>query len=194
MIVCLWLSMGRMETNCNLKQCSLCTDAPLPLRKNRGERADFFKSSRQAPVLLKNDKNRSCFVFLLIQSIDTFLQSSEYAKEIVELTKTACKQAFLFPPHPLTPGGSGRACSQVIHDIAPCTVRVYPKAYLYLTSSSGTLRSDDGNGNATKALGLIGQLHDDVILLQLPESFSLLFSCANQNYCSLILSGIDKFK
>ena len=28
-------------------------------------------------------------------------------------------------------------------------------------------------------LGLIGQLHDDVILLQLPESFSLLFSCAN---------------
>ena len=28
------------------------------------------------------------------------------------------------------------------------------------------------------ALG-IGQLHDDVILLQLPESSSLLFSCAN---------------
>ena len=28
-------------------------------------------------------------------------------------------------------------------------------------------------------LGTIGQLHDDVILLQLPESFSLLFSCAN---------------
>ena len=26
---------------------------------------------------------------------------------------------------------------------------------------------------------LIGQLHDDVILLQLPESLSLLFSCAN---------------
>ena len=25
----------------------------------------------------------------------------------------------------------------------------------------------------------IGQLHDDIILLQLPESFSLLFSCAN---------------
>ena len=25
----------------------------------------------------------------------------------------------------------------------------------------------------------IGQLHDDVILLQLPESLSLLFSCAN---------------
>ena len=25
----------------------------------------------------------------------------------------------------------------------------------------------------------IGQLHDDVILLQLPESFSLLFHCAN---------------
>ena len=28
-------------------------------------------------------------------------------------------------------------------------------------------------------LQLIGQLHDDVILLQLPESLSLLFSCAN---------------
>ena len=28
-------------------------------------------------------------------------------------------------------------------------------------------------------LALIGQLHDDVILLQLPESSSLLFSCAN---------------
>ena len=25
----------------------------------------------------------------------------------------------------------------------------------------------------------IGQLHDDVILLQLPESLSVLFSCAN---------------
>ena len=25
----------------------------------------------------------------------------------------------------------------------------------------------------------IGQLHDDVILLQLPESLSLLFACAN---------------
>ena len=28
-------------------------------------------------------------------------------------------------------------------------------------------------------ISLIGQLHDDVILLQLPESLSLLFSCAN---------------
>ena len=41
---------------------------------------------------------------------------------------------------------------------------------------------------------LIGQLHDDVILLQLQESLSLLFSCANWGYFSLILSGIDKFK
>ena len=53
---------------------------PLPVRKNRGERANFFKSIRRAPVLLKNDKTRSCFVFLLIQSFDTFLQSSEYEK------------------------------------------------------------------------------------------------------------------
>ena len=41
---------------------------------------------------------------------------------------------------------------------------------------------------------IIIQLHDDVILLQLPESLSLLFSYAIQGYCSLILSGIDKFK
>ena len=27
--------------------------------------------------------------------------------------------------------------------------------------------------------GVIGQLHDDAILLQLPESLSLFFSCAN---------------
>ena len=31
----------------------------------------------------------------------------------------------------------------------------------------------------TSFVGEIGQLHDDVILLQLPESLSLLFSCAN---------------
>ena len=43
-------------------------------------------------------------------------------------------------------------------------------------------------------VSLIGQLHDDVILLQLPESLSLLFSCANQGYSSLIFRGIDKFK
>ena len=30
-----------------------------------------------------------------------------------------------------------------------------------------------------KQLVQLGQLHDDVILLQLPESLSLLFSCAN---------------
>ena len=29
------------------------------------------------------------------------------------------------------------------------------------------------------ATSLVGQLYDDVILLQQPESFSLLFSCAN---------------
>ena len=33
-------------------------------------------------------------------------------------------------------------------------------------------------GTSYKDLG-IGQLQDDVILLQLPESLSLLFSCAN---------------
>ena len=33
--------------------------------------------------------------------------------------------------------------------------------------------------NNTRSKFTIGQLHDDVILLQLPESLSLLFSCAN---------------
>ena len=33
-------------------------------------------------------------------------------------------------------------------------------------------------------------MHDDELLRQQPESFSLLFSCANQSYCSLILSGV----
>ena len=32
---------------------------------------------------------------------------------------------------------------------------------------------------ASAVPNLIGQLHDDVILLQLPQSLSLLFSCAN---------------
>ena len=39
---------------------------------------------------------------------------------------------------------------------------------------------------------IIEQLRDDVILLQLPESFSLLFSCANKGYRFLNLSRIDK--
>ena len=39
-----------------------------------------------------------------------------------------------------------------------------------------------------------GRLDVDVILLQLPEFFSLLFSCVNLGYCFLNLSRIDKFK
>ena len=50
---------------------------------------------------------------------------------------------------------------------------------------SVTLRRGGGGGGGVGGLGLsssaqaIGQLHDDVILLQLPESLSVLFSCAN---------------
>ena len=40
----------------------------------------------------------------------------------------------------------------------------------------------------------IGQLHDDIILLQLLKSFSLLFSRANKGYCFLNIGEIDKFK
>ena len=35
-------------------------------------------------------------------------------------------------------------------------------------------------------------LHNDIILLQLLEFFSLLFSCANKGCCILILNGIVK--
>ena len=58
----------------------------------------------------------------------------------------------------------------------------------------------DRNGNvivsltSTFVVTSIGQLHDDVILLQLPESLSALFSCVNKVYCSFILGGIGKFK
>lgn len=35
-------------------------------------------------------------------------------------------------------------------------------------------------------------MHNDVILLQVPEFFSLLFSCANKGYSILILNRIVK--
>ena len=38
----------------------------------------------------------------------------------------------------------------------------------------------------------IGHLHDDVILLLLPESFRVLLSYANYSFC--YLTGISKFK
>ena len=48
--------------------------------------------------------------------------------------------------------------------------------------------------NNCRIPGHFEQLCDDVILLQLPESFSLLFSCENKGYCFLNLSRIDKIK
>ena len=39
----------------------------------------------------------------------------------------------------------------------------------------------------------IGHLHDDVILLPRPESFRMLFSCANQGFFYLNLAGITEF-
>ena len=40
----------------------------------------------------------------------------------------------------------------------------------------------------------LGNLHDDVILLQRPESFRVLLSCANYGFCHLNLAGIRKFE
>ena len=39
-----------------------------------------------------------------------------------------------------------------------------------------------------------GHLQDDIILLLLPESFRVLFSCANLGFCYLNLTEITKFK
>ena len=41
---------------------------------------------------------------------------------------------------------------------------------------------------------IIGHLHDDFILLQQPESFRVLLSCANWGFCSLNLAGTTKFQ
>ena len=46
----------------------------------------------------------------------------------------------------------------------------------------------------TRETTAIRQIHVDVILLLPPEFFSLLFSCGNYGYCSLILSRVEKFK
>ena len=39
-----------------------------------------------------------------------------------------------------------------------------------------------------------GHLHDDVILLLIPESFRVLLSCTNYAFCYFNLAGITKFK
>ena len=52
MIVCLWLSMGRMETNCNLKQCSLCTDAPFPSEKI-GREGELFQVNETSSCVVE---------------------------------------------------------------------------------------------------------------------------------------------
>lgn len=47
-------------------------------------------------------------------------------------------------------------------------------------------------GRQFSACNTIILLHNDIILLQLLEFFSLLFSCANKGCCILILNGIVK--
>ena len=48
-----------------------------------------------------------------------------------------------------------------------------------------------GNTLALESEEFSRQLHGDVVLLYLPESFSFLFSRANMGYYFLNLSGID---
>ena len=49
-------------------------------------------------------------------------------------------------------------------------------------------------GLQTSIVGQIGHMHDDVILLLLPESFRVLLCYANYGFCYLNLTGISKFK
>ena len=48
--------------------------------------------------------------------------------------------------------------------------------------------------NSYAYLAFNRHLHDDVILLILPEYFRVSLSCANQGFCYLNLNGINKFK
>ena len=52
--------------------------------------------------------------------------------------------------------------------------------------------SNPARGNVFQSL--IGHLHNDIILLLRPESFGVLLSCANWDFCYLNLTGMTKFK
>ena len=51
--------------------------------------------------------------------------------------------------------------------------------FLFLNLSAVPKKQPPGKFAYISYFQRIGKLHDDVILLQLPESFSLLFSCGN---------------
>ena len=56
------------------------------------------------------------------------------------------------------------------------------------------LKEQHLKGLQTSIVGQIGHMHDDVILLLLPESFRVLLCYANYGFCYLNLTGISKFK
>ena len=49
-------------------------------------------------------------------------------------------------------------------------------------------------GPSKQSHGVIGHLHDDVILLLQPEPFKVLLSCVNTGFCFVNLAGVTKFK
>ena len=62
-------------------------------------------------------------------------------------------------------------------DVDDAEVSVETKRYIY--QNLPVQNAGQIGARQTQETKVIGQLHDDVILLQLPESSSLLFSCAN---------------
>ena len=73
-------------------------------------------------------------------------------------------------------------------------VGVFP-FFLFLRGEGGQKKARATPKQASfRSIFPIGHLHDDVTLLPRPESFRMLFSCANQGFCYLNLAGITEFK
>ena len=74
--------------------------------------------------------------------------------------------------------------------VSNCTVGQF---YFYCL-----LRGCEGNWvkirPSKQSHGVIGHLHDDVILLLQPEPFKVLLSCVNTGFCFVNLAGVTKFK
>ena len=91
------------------------------------------------------------------------------------------------------PGKSRRhwGCAwDLVSVVSNCTVGQF---YFYCL-----LRGCEGNWvkirPSKQSHGVIGHLHDDVILLLQPEPCKVLLSCVNKGFCFVNLAGITKFK